>query len=253
MPLPPLPTKSVTIDRYPTWSPARARDRAKELRKEIDKEGRDPASERRERREAATIKDLIDRYIRDHLPSRKRMREREERRMLAEIGHLLDHETKVASIHYGDMEALHAKITNGYDGKRPRPIRANRVLAVASKMFSLALRPLAGEDRAWRNAVDGNPCRGIPRNHEEGRGRLYSPAQLAVIAEALATYPGDIAANCIKLCMLHPCTLPPPLYPPPRWEGWKVPSLPPSGTSGPSKPPPPTRPDLHIMQGGRNT
>jgi integrase len=197
--------KRITIGQYPTWSAARARDRAKELRKAIDKEGRDPAGEKRERREAATVQDLIDRYVRDHLPSRKRVREREERRMLAEIGHILGRDNKVASIHHGDMEALHKKITNGYDGKKPRPVRANRVLAVASKMFSLALRPLAGEDKPWRNAVDGNPCSGIARNHEEGRGRLYSPAQLAAIAEALAAYPGKIAADCIKLCMLTGC------------------------------------------------
>jgi integrase len=197
--------KRVTIGQYPTWSAARARVRAKELRQAIDKEGRDPAGERRERREAPTVQDLINRYVRDHLSTSKRVREKEEKRMLAEIGDILGRDTKVASVHYGDMEDLHKKITNGYDGRKPRPVRANRVLACASTMFSLSLRPLAGEDKPWRNAVDGNPCKGVARNPEEPAGRLYTPAELAGIADALATYPGKVAADCVRLIMLTGC------------------------------------------------
>src|SRR5262245_8772025 len=54
--------KRHTIGRYPLWSVDAARERAKELRKEIDK-GHDPAGEKRERRTAPTVHDLIDRYI----------------------------------------------------------------------------------------------------------------------------------------------------------------------------------------------
>ncbi len=56
-----------TIGSFPRWSVAAARERAKELRKQIDK-GHDPAGQKRERREAPTVQDLIDRYIDEHLP-----------------------------------------------------------------------------------------------------------------------------------------------------------------------------------------
>ena len=57
-------------------------------------------------------------------------------------------------------------------------------------MFTLALVPRAGETLPWRNAVLGNPCKGIERNHEEGRERFFSAAELAAISDALAEYPG---------------------------------------------------------------
>jgi integrase len=196
--------KRITIGKWPTWSAARARDRAKEVRKLIDG-GQDPAGEKRERRDSPTIQDLIERYTLDHLSTRRRARPKEERRMLDEIAHILGRDTKVASVHEEDMRDLHRKITEGYGDRKPRPVRANRVMAVASKMFSISLRPLPGEDKPWRNAVDGNPCKGVQRNHEEQAGRLYSPAELAAIGNALADYHGTVAADCIKLVMLTGC------------------------------------------------
>src|SRR5580693_3010705 len=47
-----------TIGTYPTWSVEAARERAKELRRLID-QGQDPAGDKRERREAPTVADLI--------------------------------------------------------------------------------------------------------------------------------------------------------------------------------------------------
>src|SRR5262252_2721667 len=61
----------ITIGRRPEWSWPAARERAKELRRQVD-QSRDPAGERRERREAPTIQDLIDRYVAEHLPTKLR-------------------------------------------------------------------------------------------------------------------------------------------------------------------------------------
>ena len=89
-------------------------------------------------------------------------------------------------------------------GRKPRRVRANRILTVASKMFSLSLRSRDGENAPWRNAVLGNPCKGIERNHEEGRERFFSQAELAAISDALNEYPG-VAADCVRLIMLTGC------------------------------------------------
>ncbi len=199
-----------TIGSYPEWSVAAARERAKELRRAVDN-GTDPAGEKRARREAPTVQDLIDRYIEEHLSTRTTGKQRidDERKMLAEIGERLGKHTKLAGIHGGDIKDMHRKITDS-----GRPIRANRILAIASKMFSLSLMPKASEDRPWRNAVDGNPCKGVKRNQETAKERFYSPAELAAICDALAVYDGSAtsgdaykgsAANCIRLIMLTGC------------------------------------------------
>ena len=152
-----------TIGPFPRWSADAARERAKELRRQIDR-GHDPTGSKRERRTAPTVQDLIDRYVQDHLPKKSgdMTRVNDEKQMLAEIGKHLGKHTKVVDVHGGDISEMHRKITEtiGRGGKR-RPVRANRILTVASKMFSLALVPRAGETLPWRNAVLGNPCKGV--------------------------------------------------------------------------------------------
>src|ERR1700683_2533655 len=193
-----------TIGQFPRWSVSAARERAKELRVHIDR-GHDPAGQKRERRVAPTIQDLIDRYIEEHLPTKAQSRAKDEKVMLAEIGKYLGTRTKVADVHGGDIGDMHRKITESIGrGGKPRPVRANRILTVCSKMFSIALVPRPGENTPWRNAVQGNPCKGIKKNHEEGRERFFSQAELAAISDALSDYPG-VAADCLRLIMLTGC------------------------------------------------
>ena len=139
--------RRTSIGPYPRWNVSAARERAKELRKQIDR-GDDPASTKRERREAPTIQDLIDRYLRDHLPYKAASVHADEKRMLKEIAKLLGKHTKIVDVNYSDVEAMHRQITEstGRRGK-PRPVRANRVLSVCSKMFALALVPMKGEPK----------------------------------------------------------------------------------------------------------
>jgi integrase len=189
-----------TIGPFPRWSAEAAREQAKKLRKEIDR-GVDPAGDKRARRTAPTVQDLIDRYIADHLPKKSVVgpRLRDEKKMLAEIGARLGKHIKVADIHGGDIADMHRRITES-----GRPVRANRILAIASKMFSLALVPMAGETLPWRNASLGNPCKGIERNHEEAKERFFSQSELTAISDALARYRGG-AADCVRLIMLTGC------------------------------------------------
>jgi integrase len=195
-----------TIGPFPRWSVAAAREEAKELRKGIDR-GHDPAGTKRERREAPTVQDLIDRYITEHLPKKTalELRIEDEKKMLKEIGEKLGKHTKVADVHGGDIAEMHQRISESIGRKGPRRVRANRVLAVCSKMFSLALVPMAGETLPWRNAMAGNPCKGIQKNQEEARERYFSKSELKRIASALQTYPGVIAADCVRLIMLTGC------------------------------------------------
>jgi integrase len=188
-----------TIGAWPDWSVKAARDAAKELRRRIDL-GEDPASDRREAREAPIVKHLAGRYRLEHLPRKARQSRINDLAMitneiLPEIG-----DRKVADVHYGDILALHKKIT-----ARGAPVRANRVLAVASKMFSLSLRPAAGEDAPWRDAAQGNPCKGVERNQEEGKERFFSTAELAALSDVLASLTPTPARNAVRFIMLTGC------------------------------------------------
>jgi hypothetical protein len=58
-----------TIGEFPTHKTIDARAEAAELRKQIDRGG-DPTGARHKRREAATVQDLLDRYVQDHLPKK---------------------------------------------------------------------------------------------------------------------------------------------------------------------------------------
>jgi integrase len=214
--------RMIKVGRWPEWSVQAARERVKELRREVDL-GRDPAGEKRERRNAATIQDLVDRYVAEHLPTkRKRARELEylksvvryrdtdEKKVLKEIAYLLGRHTKVADVHGGDIQAMHAKLTASRGS-----VRANRILQIASKMFALTLVPMAGENAPWRDRAQGNPCKGITRNHEEGRERFFSTVELAAISDALNAYGKEArgggkasakaAADCVRLIALTGC------------------------------------------------
>src|SRR5262249_38753812 len=84
-----------TIGPYPRWSAEAARERAKELRRGID-QGEDPAGDKRSRRTAPTIADLVNRYVEDHLPRKSITGHRitDEKKMLADISDTLRRTTK---------------------------------------------------------------------------------------------------------------------------------------------------------------
>ena len=190
-----------TIGEFPVWSVEAARLRAQELRQLVN-QGQDPAGDKRERRDAPTIADLIDRYKTDHLPTKTAVgphRKIDELRMLAEIERHLGKHSKVADIHDGDVRAMHRAITDS-----GRPVRANRILSIASKMFSLSLSSRAGENSRWRNSLQGNPCKGVARNQEIARERFFSQAELVAISDALVSYRGE-AADCLRLVLLTGC------------------------------------------------
>jgi integrase len=187
------------IGSWPDWSATAARAEAREVRQRIDR-GEDPAGQRRERREAASMAELAERYKAEHLP-RKAEQSRHDDGVM--IGHILKHlgaDRRVADVHHGDIVALHRAITD-----TGRPVLANRTIACASRMFALSLKPMAGEVKPWRDQAQGNPCKGIERNPEQAKERFLSPAEIAAVVEGLDAYGRTPAADCIRLIMLTGC------------------------------------------------
>ena len=121
-----------TIGRYPSWSVASARAEAKRLRFEVDR-GHDPLGDIEAEREAPTVSRLCDRFEAEHL-SRKRPGTAVDYRCILSV-HIRPHfgeHTKVQDVTFGEIDSLHQKITAA-----GHPYRANRIIAVLSKMFSL--------------------------------------------------------------------------------------------------------------------
>ncbi len=178
--------RRITIGQHPAWSLKVARDEAKRLRREIDG-GRDPLGEEEAERGAPTVADLCRRYREEHLPKKRERSARDdaaliEREILPRLRRL-----KVADVTFSDIDRLHREIT------KRAPIRANRAVALCSKMFSLAIR--------WGCRAD-NPAKGIERNPENKRDRYLTGEEMARLTAALAEHHDQQSANIIRMLLL---------------------------------------------------
>ena len=164
----------------------KARDKARDVLGQVH-DGGDPAGEARATREAPTVADLAADYLQRHaLPNKRPSSVRNDRSMLDRLILPRLGKVKVAAVTRRDIEAIHT-------GLRAKPYRANRVLALVSKMFNLAV--------AWGWRGD-NPAKGIPRYHEDRRERWLSSEELARLWSVLEAHPNQRAANAVKLMVL---------------------------------------------------
>ena len=155
--------RRITIGSYPDWSVAAARDQAREIKARVDL-GQDPMQERHVERAAPTMSDLCDRYLSDHAEAKKRESSlKDDRAMIDTIIKPDMGKIKVHDLQHSDIDKLHQKIT------KRAPYRANRVVALMSKMMALAVK--------WGFRED-NPARGIEKNQEQKRTRYLSAQEL---------------------------------------------------------------------------
>jgi integrase len=181
--------RTYTIGSTSDWQAAAARQEARRLRRLID-QGGDPLADLEAERQAPTMLDLITRFDAEHIEPRLRRESARHYRTLIDR-HIRPHfgaHVKVADVSFADIDALHRKIS-----KSGATYTANRVIAICSKMFSLAIR--------W-GMRDDNPCRGVERNYEAKRKRYLSPAELARLTAALAEHPNNQVANIVRLLLL---------------------------------------------------
>lgn len=134
--------------------------------------GQDPAAERDAGRKAITIKELAERFDKEHIAIRvkastgKEYRRNLQRFILPALGQLT-----VTGVTRADVAKFHHDL-------RHIPYQANRCLEVISKMFSLS--------EMWGLRPDGtNPRKHIRKYPEEKRERFLSAAELRRIGEVL--------------------------------------------------------------------
>ena len=188
-------TRRVGLGIHGAVTPEQARKEALKVLAEVAK-GEDPAEERDQGRKASTVRELAERYLSQHAEAKKKpasiIRDRRliERFILPAMGSM-----KVDAVSRADVARLHHKIG------QMTPIQANRVLAVLSKMMTLAVR--------WglRSDAQGNPCRHVERFKENKRERYLSAEELArlgvVLAQAEASgQENQVAVAAIRLLLL---------------------------------------------------
>jgi integrase len=149
--------------------------------------GKDPVAERRTRRTAPTIADMATDYLNKYAGPKKRPKSvRDDRAMLQNIILPRLGSQKVAAVGRREIEALHASLED-------RPYQANRVLALLSKMFNLAI--------GWGWRTD-NPVKGLKRYEEEKRHRWLQDDELQRLCSVLDRRRNQRAANVVRLQLL---------------------------------------------------
>lgn len=178
--------RKYTIGRWPDWSVVAARERARELRREIDA-GNDPLNVRDDARTAPRIGELIERYLEEHAAHLAPRSAVDQAVMLRKLVKPHWKNRLVADIDARDVDRVLTVIAAGRPrpakdqpkGKRrkalassrPTPIRANRVGEVLRKMFNLSVQ--------WKMRTD-NPAASFRRRLEVERDRFLSPTNSPV-------------------------------------------------------------------------
>jgi integrase len=176
-----------TIGSFPDWKTGGARIEAVELKRQIDRGG-DPLGDIVASRVAPTVADLCARFESEYLPRKRPSTQKTYKQQIAAeiipaLGRL-----KVANVAFADIDGVHRAIT-----KRGKPYRANRVLALLSRIFTMAVR--------WHMRTD-NPCKGIERNQEHKRRRYLSADELTRLSRALDEYSDQQSADIIRMLLL---------------------------------------------------
>jgi integrase len=159
------------IGRFGEITIDQARRKARELLLEVHNGG-DPSREKMEARQAPTMADLCDRYMREWAEPRKKPSSvKSDRRLIDKRIKPALGSAKVAAITDND-------ISNLMHDLRATPIEANRTRALLSKMLGLA--------EVWGYRKKGsNPCRGVEKYAERGSTRLLSDDEYIRIHNAL--------------------------------------------------------------------
>ena len=143
--------------------------------------------DRHAERAAPFVSDLCDRFLSDFVPTKRPNTQDQYRRIVRLHVRPRLGKVKVADVRPADIDALHRSVSVR------SPSMANRVVAVASKMFGLAVR--------WEMRAD-NPVKGVERNGEEKRSRYLTPPEIGYLSRVLNETHERVTANAVRLLLL---------------------------------------------------
>jgi integrase len=181
---------------YPGLTVEKARAKAEDLRGARNtnhRAVRETAED--ERRKAKTVADLEGHYLGEYAKARglRPTTLRDARGVLRLVNDPVKR-IKVKEVTIPDIRRLHGEARDAAG-----VYQANRLLAVLSKMFSLAI------EEGWRTG--DNPCRGVKKFPEDQRWRTLADAEVARLLDACEDYvgqdpvAGQNAANAVRLLL----------------------------------------------------
>lgn len=163
--------RKMTVGRACDLTPEQARALARKAFAAVA-EGKDPAAERQEAKEAPNTQDLRDRYQREHAIPFKKPRSAEEDDGIWRRYILPKHAAKkVAEWTKADVLKLQGELAD-------KPAAANSVIALLGKAFNLS------EDWGWR-PQNSNPCRRVKKYKLKKKAMFLSLEQVGAVDHAL--------------------------------------------------------------------
>ncbi len=164
-------SRRLTVGSYGRLTPDEARREARLMLADVDR-GKDPAQEKQEDRHAPTVADLANRYLTEHarIKKKKRSVEEDERLLRLTVLPALG-ARRIGDVNRSDLAKLHYSL-------RDTPIKANRAMALLSKMFNLSEK--------WGLRSDGsNPCRHVEKFKENKVERFLSTEEISRLGRTL--------------------------------------------------------------------
>ncbi len=197
------PPKRLTLGKHGELTPDKARKLAAELLINV-KAGEDPALLWK-RSDAVTVADLMDRFLEDYLPNKKRPPKVSTVRSYDSLNrcHIVPvlGKKRVTEVARADLERMHRRM-------RATPYVANRTLTLLQHAFDLA------EAWGWRPQAT-NPAKGIERYPERRRGArkevMLTAKQMRRLLKAIdkeqANGASPAACDAIRVAF---------------WTGWRI-------------------------------
>jgi integrase len=175
--------------------------------------GEDPQGDKTNNRSAPRLKDVWDRFAADQLPMKKPGTRREYESQWRDLIKPKFGSQLVKDIKRADIDRFHKSL-------RDTPYRANRALALFSRLMTLT------EHWEWRDQGT-NPCRFVEKFKEEGRERFLDAEEIGRIATAInaMTAEGEIwpdIGNAVKLLLLTGARLTEITNAKWEWVDWKL-------------------------------
>ena len=186
------PQRWLTLGTHGRITPDQARDMARQALAAVAR-GEDPQGTKFQQRSAPTLREVWQRFEEEHLERKKPSTKVEYESQWENVIKPKFGRSKVESLSRSDIDRFHKSM-------KATPYRANRILALLSRLMSLA--------EAWEWRQQGtNPCQHIDRFPEEARTQFLSVEELQRIGRALEELVAEkeiwpTAAHAIELLLL---------------------------------------------------
>lgn len=192
-------TRRVMIGQFGPVTAEIARKEATRMLGDVRGNDGDPAAARDRERQSATVTELGDRFLKEHVAVRcKPSTQAEYKRCVELFINPFFGKQRARSVSTADVAELHGAHAH-------IPYQANRTLGVLSKMMNLA--------ETWGiRDKHTNPCEDIERYPEHKRERFLSPKEMKRLGEVLSLFEADgseskYAVAAFRLLLLTGCRL----------------------------------------------